>query len=400
MRHRLFLAWLHLRHHRVRSAILLACLTLSFCLPLASHWLVREFDHRLSGRAQIGRATPLIVGARGSRFDLVLHALHFRPLAGGGVFDASELARLRAAQTATPVPLCLLDFKSRRGRAFPIVGTTLDYFELRRLVVASGEGLTMLGDCVLGAGAADALGVAPGGTLTPDPRSLSDLSSLPLKLSVAGVLAPTRTADDDAIFVDIKTAWVLAGLGHGHDPATADPAVRLPGAPTNQVVFNDALPVAGLIQPENLASFHFHGDLSRRPLTAILALPHSERDSVLLQGDRAYLSGAGPLQALVPAQVAGQMVEMALRVKRYVDAHDVVVAVGTVLFLSLMVLLSLRLRREEMETLFALGCSRGTMFALQALELLMLLAASAALAAALAWAFAAQADRWMRGAGL
>ena len=45
--------------------------------------------------------------------------------------------------------------------------------------------------------------------------------TFPLKMKVVGVLAPTGTADDEAVFVDLKTAWVIAGLAHGHTDVTA-----------------------------------------------------------------------------------------------------------------------------------------------------------------------------------
>ena len=35
-------------------------------------------------------------------------------------------------------------------------------------------------------------------------------------MQVVGVLEPSYTADDGAIFVDLKTAWVIQGLVHGH----------------------------------------------------------------------------------------------------------------------------------------------------------------------------------------
>ena len=50
------------------------------------------------------------------------------------------------------------------------------------------------------------------------------------------------------------------------------------------------------------------------------------------------------------------------------------------LLLALVILLSLRLRRREMEVLFRLGCSRGLMVRLQLVEWGTLLAASAGLA--------------------
>ena len=39
-------------------------------------------------------------------------------------------------------------------------------------------------------------------------------------MPVVGILGPTRTADDQAVFVDLKTAWVIQGLGHGHQDVT------------------------------------------------------------------------------------------------------------------------------------------------------------------------------------
>ena len=56
------------------------------------------------------------------------------------------------------------------------------------------------------------------------------------------------------------------------------------------------------------------------------------------------------------------------------------VGVVTGLFLLLVVLLSVRLRRPEMETLFRLGCARGLIAKLVAMELLAIGGVSLALA--------------------
>ena len=39
----------------------------------------------------------------------------------------------------------------------------------------------------------------------------------PLKMTISGILRRNHTADDRAVFVDLKTAWVIEGLGHGHE---------------------------------------------------------------------------------------------------------------------------------------------------------------------------------------
>ncbi len=45
------------------------------------------------------------------------------------------------------------------------------------------------------------------------PESVFDITGVyPLKMNVVGILQPTGTPDDDAVFVDVKTAWVIGGL--------------------------------------------------------------------------------------------------------------------------------------------------------------------------------------------
>ena len=48
-------------------------------------------------------------------------------------------------------------------------------------------------------------------------RSCWDLAGdYPLKMKVVGILAASNSADDGAVFVDLKTQWVIEGFGHGH----------------------------------------------------------------------------------------------------------------------------------------------------------------------------------------
>ena len=91
------------------------------------------------------------------------------------------------------------------------------YKALRGLSVAEGRLPAMLGECVLGARAAERLAVSTGDHVVSSPESVFDLAGVyPLKLEVVGVLAPSHGPDDQAVFVDLKTAWVAEGKGHGH----------------------------------------------------------------------------------------------------------------------------------------------------------------------------------------
>ena len=73
------------------------------------------------------------------------------------------------------------------------------------------------------------------------------------------------------------------------------------------------------------------------------------------------------------------------RVKRFFDASALMIGVSTLLLLGLVVLLSLRLREGEMQTMFKIGCSRRTIVLLQVGELGFVFLASGVLLAAAVW---------------
>ena len=363
----LWLAWLYLRRRRVAAGMMVAGVALALYLPLAAHWAADAFDEALGARAA---ATPIIVGARGSRFDLVLHGLYFRARSEGTVAHG-EFTALRDAGYGRVIPLHV----QFTAGGQPVVGTSLDYFEFRELQMARGESMALLGDCVLGANAARELNLSPGDKLKTDRKNLFDLAGdYPLQLNVTGVLSATGTADDEGVFVDVKTAWIIAGHGHGHDEGESN-ATNSPSAKLVKTHLE--------ITPQNMGTFHFHGDTTALPLTAILVEPMDAKGTAMVLGRYQH---SGQLQALKPPVVVDEMMGMVMRVRQFLDANYALVAGAMGMLLALIVALSRRLRSREMETLFLLGCSRGTQFALQAAELLIIFAAALALALAAAWA--------------
>ncbi len=372
----LWLAWLYLRRRRVAAGVMVAGVALALYLPLAAHWAADAFDEALGARAA---ATPMIVGARGSRFDLVLHGLYFRARNEGTVAHG-EFTALRNAGHGRVVPLHV----QFTAGGQPVVGTSLDYFEFRELQMAMGESMALLGDCVLGANAARELNLSPGDKLKTDHKNIFDLAGdYPLQLNVTGVLSATGTADDEGVFVDVKTAWIIAGHGHGHDESDSN-ATNSPGAKLVKTHLE--------ITPKNMGTFHFHGDTTALPLTAILVEPMDAKGTAMVLGRYQH---SGQLQALKPPVVVNEMMGMVMRVRQFLDANYALVASAMGMLLALIVALSRRLRSREMETLFLLGCSRGTQFALQAAELLIIFAAALALAISAAWATVGWAQNYL-----
>jgi putative ABC transport system permease protein len=357
----LYIAWKYVGFNKMRTATLVACITLISFLPASLQLLLDESERQLMSRAV---ATPLVIGAKGSSLDLVMSTLYFGD-------EVPERIPMEAADRvwdtglALPIPI----YVRFRARGHPIVGTSLDYFDFRGLRVADGRMLAVLGECVLGARVAEGLGLGPGDGLVSSPETLFDLAGIyPLKMQVVGVLRKSNTPDDLAVFVDLKTAWVIQGLGHGHEDVTRikDPTLILERTEAN-VAASAKLFHFTEITEKNLGSFHFHGDLSSYPITAVIAVPKDAKSGTILRGR--YLAKEEPYQIVRPEDVIDGLLQSIFRIKNVLDAVISVVAFATLLALILVFALSLRLRQREIQTIFKLGCSRMTIARLIAAEI-------------------------------
>jgi putative ABC transport system permease protein len=371
----LYLAARYLAHHRFKTAILVLSITLILYLPIGLRVLVDQSSRQLTARAE---ATPLIVGAKGSPLELVLNTLYF----GSDVPERAQYAaalQVSESGLATAIPM-YVRFKAR-GR--PIVGTSFEYFAVRGLALESGRQLVTLGECVLGSRAAGALGLGPGDTIVSSPESVFDLAGVyPLKMTVTGVLAFSDSPDDDAVFVDLKTAWIIEGLGHGHQDLSRPEAVG--GVLTreeNRITANASVVQYNEITPDNMDSFHFHGDLSGFPVTAVIVVPRDAKSSALLQGR--YQESDAAVQIVRPAAVMDDLLGTILTVQAFVVAGAVILGLATLATATLVFMLSLRLRRRERTTLFKIGGSRISVASVMASEIVVVLLAGAALAGGL-----------------
>ena len=384
----LYIAWQYVTWNRGKTLVLITSITLITFLPMALQVLLNESEQQLRSRAL---ETPLLVGARGSALDLVMSSLYFDDQVPE-IISMQAVRQVEATELAFAIPL----YVRFQSRGFPVVGTTLDYFDFRKLKIEEGRMLAVLGECVIGADVAESLAIAPGDSLATSPENLFDIAGIyPLKMKVTGVLARRHSPDDLAVFVDMKTAWVIQGLGHGHQDLakTRDASVILK-QDQGSVTANASLMQYTEITRDNIDGFHFHGDQSIYPVSAVLALPENTKSAAMLRGR--FLENEH-YQIVKPDDVIDGLMESIFRIKTVIDAVIVIVAIATVLTIVLVFILSLRIRREELETIFRIGCSRMTIAQLLAAEILIIILSSAVLCAGLLWLLQANSSELVRG---
>ena len=360
MRDSFYLAWQYLRHHRLITVVLIASITLIIFLPAALQVIVSNAETHFRGRAD---STPLVVGPRGSALELVLGSVYFdKPCED--VMRLEQLRRIEDQALGQAIPIhCRFE-----ARDCQIVGTTKDYLRLRDLRPALGKIWTMHGECVIGAGVADQLDVQVGDKIPVSTSTAFTLDNPPLRLHVAGVLAAAETPDDGAIFVDLDTTWIIEGLGHGHLSGAKH------GSPEAKL-YTD-------ITKENVGSIHFHGDRDKFPITAVIVTPATDKAQTILLGQ--YFSPDETAQIVRPRAVMDSLLERVVMIRSYMIAIIAVISLVTLFMMTLVIVLSIRLRRAELLTMSKIGCSRFTIASILGSQIIIIVAASFAIAATLA----------------
>lgn len=367
----LYLGWRYVARHRWKTGLLTAAMSLILFLPPALMLLIERGSQSLTERAA---TTPLLLGAPGSPLELTLSSLYFSSATPRSLPRESVSAVDSALAVTTPL------YVRYQARGFPIVGTSPDYLTLRGLQAAAGRSFALLGECVIGADVARSLGIGVGDSVISAPETLFDLAGVyPLKLSVVGVLAPSLTRDDDAIITDLRTTWVIEGLGHGHqDLERAEASDLVLARDGDSVTANAALKQYNEITDENRASFHFHGDNGKYPISGAIVVPHDQKSEAILLG---RFIDVADLQLVAPRAVIAELLDTVFTIQNFVLLTMVLVSVATLVTILLVLALSLQLRARERLTLQRMGAAGSSVGIMMASEALFVVVAGAILAA-------------------
>jgi putative ABC transport system permease protein len=214
----LLLVYRSLRQHALSTLVTAASLALAAGLLMAV-WMVKT--QAQDAFTATTTSFDAVLGARGSKLQLVLNALFHLEASPGNVAaaDYEQIARHPAVKTAIPIAL------GDNFQGWRIVGTTPELFtkvefsEGKSYALASGRHFADgAREAVVGSFVARKLGWKLGDTFKPYHGLNFDPAAQHEEIfTVAGILAPTNTPADRVIWIPLKGVQTMSG----HDPRAA-----------------------------------------------------------------------------------------------------------------------------------------------------------------------------------
>ena len=312
--------------NKLYSALILLSLSLSFSIYLTFNEAINDFSKRLKPELD---SSVLVLGGSQNHLDTVFSTLHFKDKRIQ-TFPIGKISEFDRFGFSLPI------FNKYSAHGKSIIGTNQDYFKLKSRSFLKGKPFLKLGECVIGFSVAEELNLTVGDTLISDSSADFDISkSVPVKMRVCGVLKKCGSADDDAIFTNLKTAWTLEGIGHEHK--------------------DDEEATTALVDltKDKLVNFHFHGEESEFPVTsALLFTKHKQlKAEALALGQR----NETPLQIIDPHSILKEVHESISGIHKLFYLIYGLVATAVLLAIFVFMIQSIHIRKVEKETYEALG---------------------------------------------
>lgn len=225
-----------LRQHALSTLVTAGSIALAAGL-LLTVWVVKTQSQSVFASTTSG--FDAVLGARGSKLQLVLNAIFHLEASPGNLPAADVAAVSRHPAVKAAIPIAVGD----NFEGWRVVGTTPAYFDVeylpgRKYAFAAGGRLFAEGsrEAVVGASAARRLGWKAGDTFKPyhglayDPKAQHEEV-----YTVVGVLEPTGTPADRVIWIPLAGVQTMGG----HDPRAA--------ADVSAVLIQLRAPTAGLM---------------------------------------------------------------------------------------------------------------------------------------------------------
>lgn len=385
------LAWASLKSRRANALLTVFAIAISVMLLLG---VERVSQQTRSGFANTISGTDLIVGARSGPANLLLYSVFHIGNPSANVSWDSFAHWQQHEQVAWAVPIALGD--SFRGH--PVIATDETFFAHfqygRRQAIQFQHGAVFdaTEQAILGARVARQHQLGPGDELVVahGTGSVSFHHHDEDPLSIVGVLAPTGTPLDNAVFVPLRA---LAGMHgehdhehgdeHGHEHEHEQPAQRpsfsdqqIPTEPTESTESTESTEHGahdhsdGNQHAHDEAEAHDH----ERPIDSLSAFfvgLHSQPRAIFMQR-MINTWGQEPLTAIMPGATLQDLWRTLNMFERTLAIVSGFVLLTGLIGMLATLLASLQERRREMAVLRSLGAGPKTIFGLLVSEALLL----------------------------
>lgn len=361
------IAWKSIRQRSLASALTSLSIGLGVMLMVVVLVISSAIENAFT---QTSVGCHLIVGARGSDLQLVLSSIYRiqPPIENVPYLYLQQLQNDRRVTSAIPL---LFGDVTEQG-SFPIVGTTPEYFEAEyapgRNFRIRGKRINSFFDAIIGSEVARRNGWDLGTQFTIRHGGEDGTHVHDEKFTVVAVLAPTQTANDRTVFLNVDGFYAIAGHEkpvdeveerlrkfYGSEPEVLASALRQLTAHKEHLAEDAA---AG----HDHAHHHHSHDTpdAMKELTSILIRTRSDFDAISLQAD---INKAFQARAVNPTRPIRRLMDDVLgniRRAMVVLTGMIIVVSGVSIFVS--IYNSMADRRREIGIMRALGASRTTVF--------------------------------------
>lgn len=354
------LAFLSVVRRPARHLLLLLLLAAACALPV---FLLQMTAGLYNGLNRAVEPFPILMGAKGSPYQLVINTIFLRDAPIGNISYADVDKLRQSGKADLVIPLAFGD----NYRGFRIVGTEKEIFDYRPnktrgpwLAVAEGSAFTAPGDAVIGSETARRMGLHVGDTFKGIHGLVTGAGDEHGgAYRVTGILAPAGGPYDTAILVDIADVW----RAHAHQTGQPRRGGLVRKAPKPAEA-----PAPAAQQPAE----------SKGGVTAILVHPTGYKEAMQLLSDAQRAKGTDS-QLIFPAQTLIALYSMAGQSREFWQFLTGGLIGAAVLITLLAMYWNGLSRLSEFALLRALGAGqRAVMQLLAAEEALLLLAGSAA----------------------
>ncbi len=375
------IAWRSIQQRSLASLLTAISMALGVMLVVAVLVVYSVVDHAFH---RGGEGYDLIVGPpKGSNLELVLSSIFYvgQPISTlpYSVYQDLYESRIGLGSVRMAVPICLGDtYQDKR-----VVGTTpamfneLTYFGDKHYEFAEGQnfGENDFFTAVAGAAAAKQLKLKVGDQFRPthEAGGKSDDKHKHGAFTVVGILKPTGTPNDNALFVNIEGFYRVGG--HAGKAGAALQENKPEAKPDDKP---DKKPEAES-KAQSAAKAEEHHDEhdehevipdSRKQVSAVLVCTYQESQTRALAAE---INKRGDSQAAIPAEEISRLFEVIIgniEVVLLVFAVMIVLVAGIGIMVS--IYNSMNDRRHEIAIMRALGARRSTVMMVILLESILL----------------------------